>query len=211
MSNNSEVGLRARKRAATQLRIQHAALTLVLKHGIEQTTIDEISRLANISPRTFFNYFPTKDAAVVGDVPGFVSEESLERFVNAGPGGPILVQLEELLISNLEPLEEDEELHQLRQEVLQSNSQLIGMRMSTLRGFESRLQELLERRLTVDHPELAADSQSLTEQALLYTLVAVAAMRHAWRCWADSAGQVNLADRLRSSFGDVYKIALETR
>ena len=211
MSNNSEVGLRARKRAATQMKIQRAALTLVLERGIQHTTIDEISRRANISPRTFFNYFPTKDAAVVGDIPGFASEESLEIFVNAGPGGAILAQLEELLVSNLIPLEEDEEVHQLRHEVLMGNSQLIGMRMSTLRGFEVRMQNLLERRLAIDNPEIAADSETLTEQALLYTLVAVAATRHAWRCWADSAGAINLADRVKSSFADVYKIALETR
>lgn len=211
MSNHAEAGLRERKRVATQRSIQHAALTLALEHGLEKMTIEDISRVAKISPRTFFNYFPSKDAALVGDIPGFASEESVEAFVHGGPDVPLLPQLADLLVTNLLPIEEDREIHQLRRAVLKGNTQLIGTRMATLRGFEMRLQDAIERRLAVDDPELALDKDNLTEQALLFTLITVATTRHAWRCWADSVGQVTLSERVRASFGEVYKIALQTR
>ena len=49
-----EVGLRERKRLATRRQIQRAVLTLCSVRGIDKVTIDEISRCADISPRTFF-------------------------------------------------------------------------------------------------------------------------------------------------------------
>ncbi|MEU9124939.1 TetR family transcriptional regulator [Streptomyces sp. NPDC048506] len=47
------------KRAA----IRAAAVRLALEHGLEAATVDAISEAADISPRTFFNYFATKDEA----------------------------------------------------------------------------------------------------------------------------------------------------
>ena len=51
------VGLRERKRRATSRSIQFTVLELAAERGLEQVTVDEISRIANISPRTFFNNF----------------------------------------------------------------------------------------------------------------------------------------------------------
>ena len=62
-----ELGLRERKRLATRREIQRAVLTLCAQRSIDKVTIDEISRFAEISPRTFFNYFASKDSALVGD------------------------------------------------------------------------------------------------------------------------------------------------
>jgi hypothetical protein len=82
--------------------------------------------------------------------------------------------------------------------------------MTTLRDFESRLQGIVARRFTTDHPELAADPVALDQRALLFTLVAVAAMRHAWRCRADSGGAEPLSERLAASFAQLYNITRPT-
>ena len=66
MINEPPLGLRDRKRLETRLRLEDAAVTLVLESGLEHTTIDAISELADVSPRTFFNYFESKDAAILG-------------------------------------------------------------------------------------------------------------------------------------------------
>ena len=50
----------------TRARLEEAAVTLVLRDGLEQTTIGTISELADVSPRTFFNYFDSKDSAILG-------------------------------------------------------------------------------------------------------------------------------------------------
>ncbi len=63
---NQPTGLRERKYIETQSRLEDAALTLVEAHGLEKTTVDAISEMANVSPRTFFNYFDSKEDAVLG-------------------------------------------------------------------------------------------------------------------------------------------------
>ena len=60
-------GLRERKKAKTRAAIQEHALRLFHEKGYDQTTVEQIAEAAEISPSTFFRYFPTKDAVVVYD------------------------------------------------------------------------------------------------------------------------------------------------
>ena len=60
----TEVGLRERKRRETRAALSLAALRLCVQRGWEEVTVDEIAAAANVSPRTFRNYFSTKAEAV---------------------------------------------------------------------------------------------------------------------------------------------------
>jgi AcrR family transcriptional regulator len=60
-------GLRERKKLRTRAAIQKEALRLFLKKGYEETTIEDIAEAVEISPSTFFNYFPSKEAVVFQD------------------------------------------------------------------------------------------------------------------------------------------------
>lgn len=62
----SELTLRERRRQRTWNAIHEAAVSLVKEKGLRQTTTDEIAEHAGISPRTFFNYFASKEDAVLG-------------------------------------------------------------------------------------------------------------------------------------------------
>ncbi|MBC7441438.1 MAG: TetR family transcriptional regulator [Ramlibacter sp.] len=208
--HHEEPGLRERKRLATRRAIQRAVLTLSCERGLDKVTVEDISRVADVSPRTFFNYFPSKDAALVGDELDLASEREIDAFVHGGPTGDILAQLAALLSDSLRSTEGDREIHHLRRTVMKENPYLFGMRMATLRNFEGRLQEIISRRFVADHPELGAESAELQQKALLFTLVAVAALRHAWRCWADEEPARPLADHVTASFAQLYEMTLKT-
>ncbi len=60
-------GLRERKKRKTKAAIQREALRLFRKKGYEETTVEEIAAAAEISPSTFFNYFPSKEDVVIYD------------------------------------------------------------------------------------------------------------------------------------------------
>lgn len=63
----AEQSLRERKRAATWSAIHETAAAAALEHDdLSRVTIDEIASRVGISPRTFFNYFPSKEDAILG-------------------------------------------------------------------------------------------------------------------------------------------------
>ncbi|MCB0993444.1 MAG: TetR family transcriptional regulator [Acidimicrobiales bacterium] len=62
-----KLGLRERKRQQRRQAIEAAAIDLFEANGFDATTIDDIARAADIAPRTFFTYFPTKEDVVLAD------------------------------------------------------------------------------------------------------------------------------------------------
>ncbi len=58
-------GLRERKKAETRAALSQAVLRLALERGLDAVTADDIAAAANVSVRTFHNYFGTKEEALV--------------------------------------------------------------------------------------------------------------------------------------------------
>ncbi|MGX6601456.1 TetR family transcriptional regulator [Micromonosporaceae bacterium Da 78-11] len=61
------VGLRERKKAKTRAAIRAHAMRLFEEQGYPATTVDQIAEAAEVSPSTFFRYFPTKEDVVLTD------------------------------------------------------------------------------------------------------------------------------------------------
>ncbi|MCE7004481.1 TetR/AcrR family transcriptional regulator [Kibdelosporangium philippinense] len=59
------LGLRERKKLETRAKLVKAAIRLATAKGIEHVTVDDIAAEAGVSARTFFNYFPSKEDAVL--------------------------------------------------------------------------------------------------------------------------------------------------
>jgi len=79
-SANSDGGLRERKRAATRQAITAAARSLTAARGLSGFTVEEVCEQADISRRTFFNYFHTKEDAVIGAFSDELPHDALETF-----------------------------------------------------------------------------------------------------------------------------------
>lgn len=110
MSENAlmATGLRERKKRRTRTTIQREAIRLFQEQGYEATTIEQIAAAAEISPSTFFNYFPNKEDVILTDEwdPVFVS-----TFLDRPAGEPFAESLKSI-VSELMPLmmEQDRDL-----------------------------------------------------------------------------------------------------
>ncbi|WP_129659787.1 TetR/AcrR family transcriptional regulator [Rothia uropygialis] len=92
----TEPSLRERRRARTWDSIHEAARELASERGIKQTTAELIAEKAGVSPRTFFNYFATKEDAIIGLRPPQMTQEILGSVQESESGG-LLAQASQLL------------------------------------------------------------------------------------------------------------------
>jgi AcrR family transcriptional regulator len=197
----AQQGLRERKRIATRRAIESAAISLVVEKGLENVTIDEISHRADVSPRTFFNYFASKEAALLGESPELPVDGSVARFVDGQLGSSALEGLGELISTASEDSREDAETHTLRFALLRQYPQLFTLRMTAMRDFEEELAAVVAERLRHDEPNL--DDEARSSKAKLITLVAFGVIRHSWSCWAENEGAMTLSERMKESFAQL--------
>lgn len=206
---NSELGLRERKRVATRRAIQRAVLTLAAERGFDNVTVEEVSREADIAPRTFFNYFPTKEAALIGDMPDVLGEAAVADFVAGRPHGQLFADLGELLAEELADFAGDRELHKLRHCVFRDSPHLSKLHFATLRDLEERFAIVIRRRLDADADR--AGRVVSDEDAWLLSNIASATMRSAFMAWARTDDETPIADRIRRAFRSVNRVVDEYR
>src|SRR5580698_9381501 len=91
--------LRERKKLATRRELRRVALRMIADRGYSNVTVEEIAAAADVSPRTFFNYFPTKEAALFGADPDRITALR-ERIVRLAPGEPALTALRLVMVED---------------------------------------------------------------------------------------------------------------
>jgi len=98
MAAEPKEGRRERKRRQTRERIEEAAMSLFLKRGFDGTTIEDITEAADVSKRSFFDYFPSKEEVVFAWQDSFA--DSLAAAVAERPADePAVKVVEEALTS----------------------------------------------------------------------------------------------------------------
>lgn len=98
--------LRQRKKLATRRALQRFALDLVAERGYSKVTVEDIAEAADVSPRTFFNYFPSKEAALLGADPER-TEGLRQRLVDEPPGKSPLEALRAVMVDEVRRLSEE--------------------------------------------------------------------------------------------------------
>jgi len=90
-------GLRERKKRATRTALADAALRLCVERGFDGVTVEQVAADAGVSLRTFFNYFSSKEEAVVaGDVA--TAAAFVEAFTRRPAAEPVLEALRLALV-----------------------------------------------------------------------------------------------------------------
>ena len=95
--SSTPVGLRARKRAEIHARIQAEAIRLFVEHGFEATTLDDIAAAAEVSRRSLFHYFRSKEEIVFSTKAAFPSLMA-EAIGRRAQDEPLLDMVENALI-----------------------------------------------------------------------------------------------------------------
>jgi AcrR family transcriptional regulator len=100
-------GLRERKKQKTRESIQREAMRLFGKQGYEETTVEQIAAAVEVSPSTFFNYFPSKEDVVLYDAyDPVIATLLLERPANE----PLSVAIRAVLEAMGDVFERDREI-----------------------------------------------------------------------------------------------------
>src|SRR5213083_78570 len=108
---NAELGLRERKKQRTRETIARAARELFAERGYHDTTLPEIAEAADVSTRTIFAYFPSKEDILFSDFP--VVKEALAQALAARPEGEEALETVRQFILSSQSLEKSELEHQL--------------------------------------------------------------------------------------------------
>ena len=118
-------GLRERKKTATRLALHEAALRLVAERGLDGVSVDDIAARADVSPRTFFNYFASKDDAVVGLDPAAPAAQAA-AFAARPPEESPVEAMRAIAREGAIRMAEDPQLWPLRLQVVETNPTLVA-------------------------------------------------------------------------------------
>jgi AcrR family transcriptional regulator len=118
-------GLRERKKLATRAALHEAALRLVAERGLDRVSVEDIADRADVSPRTFFNYFTSKDDALIALDPE-APQRQADAFLARPAGESPVRALRALAREQASAMAEETELWPLRLQVIDAHPSLLA-------------------------------------------------------------------------------------
>jgi AcrR family transcriptional regulator len=182
-------GLRERKKLATRAALHSAALRLGVERGVEHVTVEDIAAAADVSPRTFFNYFSSKEEAFVAD-----DLERGRRFVDAVASAPEDLEPWSLLhataVEVLGASDVPAREQALKEQLVRESPAVVAQVLETFTRLEDQLVTELRRR--------SPSSSALQSRLMAGAVMAVA--RAAARTWMDASDETSFAAVLDDAF-----------
>lgn len=142
-------GLRERKKAETRRALSSAAVRLARELGPDGVTVEDIADAAGVSPRTFFNYFSTKDDAILGISPSD-PPDMLNDLLDRPPDESPLDALRGMALAAASRLESTADEQIARYELTQEHPALAIRRAARFSEVERQLAEEIARRTGLD-------------------------------------------------------------
>jgi AcrR family transcriptional regulator len=195
-------GLRERKKRARLEALVDATHRLAAEQGLDRVTVEAICAEVGVSVRTFFNYFESKDDAVLGMAQWTIDPVAAETFATGGPSGELLGDLQVLVSEVLLNPPLGKERMERAFELAKGHPEILLRAYSHLQGLHDEIAALVRRRLG----EPADESLVVLVGALLMVL------SHATFIRWDTTGQVgDVHDHLPSVVTDLQRILAPAR
>lgn len=150
-------GLRDRKKARRRKAIVDAAQALVHERGFDAVSVEEIAARADISQRTFFNYFESKADAVLGLPDSAFDRDLIEVVAAGGPSGDLFDDVQALVLSTLRCVPTDEPHVRCGLEFAAADARLLQHQMAWMQRHEAELRGMFATRLGQGRDDLDVD------------------------------------------------------
>lgn len=187
----SELGLRERKKLKTKQALGDIAQGLFAEKGFDATTVEEICARAEVSPSTFFRYFPTKEAVAFPDED--VRVAVVEDVLRTRPAGePWNVTIRRSVMRLIDHDLDSRKDFRGRIELMNREPALAAHAMKTQAAAADRFTSLIASQIEVDP---AADVRPR-----LVVAAAFAAVNSAWSAWLGDATGRDLRDLVDEAF-----------
>lgn len=138
--------------ADTRLQLSDTARRLTAERGLAGFTVEEVCAHVGVSRRTFFNYFHSKEEAIVGHADDMLDQAARDAFVAGGGGAhdgltaTLLDDLAALAVTHVELVAHDPEQMRSLAAAIDKEPQLLGIFMRSGAENERMLRELVTRR-----------------------------------------------------------------
>ncbi|WP_349828516.1 TetR/AcrR family transcriptional regulator [Brevibacterium litoralis] len=156
--------LRERKTRRTRRAIHVATVELALEHGLESVTVAQIAEAAGVSSRTFFNYFASKEDAIVGfTTDRALDEDQVTAFIEAPPReGSLSEDIAHLLHEAYVLTFNDDEVAKKRRHLFALHPHLFSRQLERSTVLEEQAAQIVEGRMerwgiVYDSPEESRD------------------------------------------------------
>lgn len=195
------VSLRERKKLATRRLLRRAALNLVAERGLTKVTVEDIAEAADVSPRTFFNYFPSKEAALFGGEPDGAAVLR-DRVAYEAPGEPalgvlrvVMAQYAEAMAAELRELGDApaDWLHRIK--VARTDPHVRAAHAAQMAKIERAIGDGLATRLGTD--------QETDPYPWVLAAAAVGVVRACMAFWGGTGGTVDLGQLTDQAFREL--------
>jgi AcrR family transcriptional regulator len=142
-------GLRERRKRLTAAELESAAFRLFGERGFDSVTVDDIAAEADVSRRTFFRYFASKEDVLLAD--HLVQLARLREAMAARPTDePVLTALRNAVLTLTSDFEERKEAIILRGRIMRDTPSLQARSLVHQKAWEDAIQEMVADRLGVD-------------------------------------------------------------